>query len=574
VLECRCCRCCCCRLRAADATGARGPDPWVAALINSTTAATAAQLQLPASALRVTLEASLGSGLSVPLAPPSRQQAAVDALADFYEQVTGSSSLLVGLNMVQTPEPQHNRATDSSGSPGSKQQGSVLALATLNGAFGDLAHVLQMADIMQHRCQELFQLGAVLNISHKGTTGCSAWLSERYSPALHPQAAGQGSSTKAAAMPPAAAALKAAVPLVDDTHMQTDQAVVALPMEVRILVGLRFCLERIGCARQLGCCPAGLPGVSCRRVLEASNMQARLAVPHRVAVWAAPSCWALPPVGVSAGWACADVVSASNTHPSHTPYFSHAQVNIKLSMKLSLTGHSTDPDVLIGRARSWLSSPALDQMLQLHGLHIGAGSPAHLVTLLSAPGGIGGYKGVDEVIEVKGSNPAAADAGGSSSHHDAQPELGLSHSRSSVYSASGMSAWGRLQPHELGPLVAGPADEATLASAPHAAAGPSGSQAAGDDEIGRRTVLGAIVGAVLGSAAAGAALALFVASAARRRRAVQLQQGNSGCNTCVDAGDSTGRVSDVHATALHAVIRPALSHCSTQGHSLPLCCAK
>jgi hypothetical protein len=236
----------------------------------------------------------------------------------------------------------------------------------------------------------------------------------------------------------------------------------------------------------------------------------------------------------------------ANTHILH---FFHPQVNIKLSMKLSLTGHSTDPDALISRARSWLASPALDQMLQLHGLHIGAGSPAHLVTLLSAPGGIGGYKGVDEVIEVKGSNPAAADAGGSGSHHDAQPELGLSHSRSSVYSASGMSAWGRLQPHELGPLVAGPAEEAAQASVPHAAVGPSGSQGAGDDEIGRRTVLGGIIGAVLGSAAAGAALALLVASAARRRRAAQLQQGNSGCSTCVDAGDSAGRVSGCLATA-------------------------
>lgn len=220
-------------MHAADVTGARGPQPWVAALINSTTEATAGQLDLPASALRVTLEASLGSGLSVPLAPPSKQQAAVDALADFYEQVTGSSSLLVGLNMVQTPGPKHNSATDSSSSPGSKQQGSVLALATLNGPIGDLAHVLHMGDVMQHRCQELFQLGAVLNISEKGSSGCSAWLSQRYSPVLHPPGAGQVSSTSKAAMPAAAAALKAALPLADGDHVQIAQAVVALPMEVR-----------------------------------------------------------------------------------------------------------------------------------------------------------------------------------------------------------------------------------------------------------------------------------------------------------------------------------------------------
>jgi hypothetical protein len=210
----------------------------------------------------------------VPLAPPSKQQAAVDALADFYEQVTGSSSLLVGLNMVQTPGPKHNSATDSSSSPGSKQQGSVLALATLNGPIGDLAHVLHMGDVMQHRCQELFQLGAVLNISEKGSSGCSAWMSQRYSPVLHPPGAGQVSSTSKAAMPAAAAALKAALPLADGDHVQIAQAVVALPMEVRQNQGFRCgsCLKGMESAAapraagEGGCCTAGLPGAGVHRV--------------------------------------------------------------------------------------------------------------------------------------------------------------------------------------------------------------------------------------------------------------------------------------------------------------------
>jgi hypothetical protein len=220
------------------------------------------------------------------------------------------------------------------------------------------------------------------------------------------------------------------------------------------------------------------------------------------------------------------------------------QVNIKLSIKLSLPQHGTDPDALIGRARSWLQSAALDKILQSHGLRIGAGSPAHLVTLMSTTGS-GGIQGIDEVIEVDGSNPVAAAAAataagkGADAHHE-QPELGQGHRRSG-YAASGMSAWGRLQPNELKPLVLGHGDPSVLAAPPPDAVGPSNT-AGQDNDIGKRTVLGAIIGAVLGSAALGAALAVVVAAAVRRRR---MQQGGAagGCSAGDDGGSRIGRVS-------------------------------
>lgn len=236
---------CCCCCAHADITGAQGPEPWVAALVNSTTKATAHQLGVPASALHVALESSLGSGLSVPMAPPNRQQAAVDALAEFYERATGSTSLLVGLNMVQTTglkphSPRNSNSTTSSkrlaaSSSGAGSAATVLALATLNSPLGDLADVLHLADTMQHRCQELFLQGAVLDLSSSSSASnatCAAWLANWYLPVLHAQ--GAGKDGKAAAMPAAAAALKAAAARPDssDTDVRPHQAVVALPMQV------------------------------------------------------------------------------------------------------------------------------------------------------------------------------------------------------------------------------------------------------------------------------------------------------------------------------------------------------
>lgn len=216
------------------------------------------------------------------------------------------------------------------------------------------------------------------------------------------------------------------------------------------------------------------------------------------------------------------------------------QVNIKLSIQLSLSQQgAADPDALIGRARTWLQSPALDSILHQHGLRIGAGSPAHLITLMSTTGGAGALQGVDEVIMTSSEmqdGSAAAAAAGTGSQHPTQAELGQGqkHSSSAVgYSGSSMSAWGRLQPHELKPLVLGQHDADVLAQAQQAA--DSGSGLAGrDDEIARRTVLGAIIGAVLGSAALGGAAALAGAGLLRRRRAVQVQA--HGCNTCKEQG--------------------------------------
>lgn len=219
------------------------------------------------------------------------------------------------------------------------------------------------------------------------------------------------------------------------------------------------------------------------------------------------------------------------------------QVNIKLSIQLSLPQQgAADLDALIGHARTWLQSPALDSILHQHGLRIGAGSPAHLVTLMPTTGRAGALQGVDEVImtspEMQDSSgpAAAAAAAGAGSQHPTQTELGQGQKHSSSaagYSGSGMSAWGRLQPHKLKPLVLGQQDVDVLAQTQQAA--DSGSGLAGrDDEIAKRTVLGAIIGAVLGSAALGGAAALAGAGVLRRRRAVQVQA--QGCDTCKEQG--------------------------------------
>lgn len=223
-------------------------------------------------------------------------------------------------------------------------------------------------------------------------------------------------------------------------------------------------------------------------------------------------------------------------------------MNIKLSVQLSLYQQGAqDQDALIGRARTWLQSAALDSILHQHGLRVGAGSPAHLVTLMSSPGGTGALQGVDEVImtspEVQdGSGPAATAAtaaASADSQHPPQAELsqqGQKHYSSTAgYSKSGMSAWGRLQPHELKPIVLGHHDADVLAQAQQAAHSGSGPADHGrEDEVAKRTVLGAVIGAVLGSAALGAAAVLAGAGLLRRRRAVQVQA--QGCNTCKEQG--------------------------------------
>jgi hypothetical protein len=155
-------------------------------------------------------------------------------LAEFFEETTGTTGLLVGLNIVPTAGAAAGHAnTTNTGldqsSAGSTAAGTVLALATLNGPIGDLAHVLRMADMQEHRCPELFQLGAVLPLSapgslqRKSSTPCAAWLSDWYMPLLR-------LDVKPPSLPPGAAALQAARP--PDVVPQY-QAGIALPLEVR-----------------------------------------------------------------------------------------------------------------------------------------------------------------------------------------------------------------------------------------------------------------------------------------------------------------------------------------------------
>lgn len=227
-----------------------GPEAWVAALINSTAAAAADQLKVPMSLLRVTIESSLGAGLNVPLAPAARQQAAVDALAEFFEETTGAGALLVGLNMIPTATAAQAAASNSANtssaqdsmgsSPGSSA--TVLALATVNGPLGDLAHALHMAHNMELRCHELFQQDAVLNLTTSdspyrktSSSSCAAWLSDWYLPVLqHPGDLQPG--VKAASLPPGAAALQRAQPPASLRSSTVYQATVAMPLEVRSLM--------------------------------------------------------------------------------------------------------------------------------------------------------------------------------------------------------------------------------------------------------------------------------------------------------------------------------------------------
>lgn len=251
-------------------------------MVDSMTAATAQQLQVPRSLVKVTLESSLGSGLNVPPAAPNRQQAAVDALAEFFEETTGSFSLLVGLNMVsnQASEVQSNTSSSpkdgtSSSAHSTAGAGTILALATLNGVVGDLAHILHMADTMQRRCPELFQQGAVLNMSAPGSpvrkhsSSCTAWLSDWYMPVLRPDTELKAKPRASALLPGAAAALRSAdranTSALDrgssaagaDT---TYPATVALPLEVRSK-HCRLDLARTWSAacdaahRSMACCP-------------------------------------------------------------------------------------------------------------------------------------------------------------------------------------------------------------------------------------------------------------------------------------------------------------------------------
>lgn len=252
------------------------------------------------------------------------------------------------------------------------------------------------------------------------------------------------------------------------------------------------------------------------------------------------------------------------------------QVNIKLSVKLALTQLTTDPEVLMGRAREWLQSAALVAVLQQHGLNIGAGSPAHLVTLMSAAsassGGGGGWVGdgryskKDAAYQAVGDHhgdgnsvatalPEGSD-GSNDAHHKPQAELGMQDGSSS--SSGTIAAWGRLQPppHELNPVVIGghhaaegaglstpSAHHSTTATAAVGAAGGAHHYpAADDDEIARRTVLGAIVGAVVGSALVGAAFAVMLVrlSGWRKRRLAASGSCGGGCEDGGADGGSNG----------------------------------
>jgi len=199
------------------------------------------------------------------------------------------------------------------------------------------------------------------------------------------------------------------------------------------------------------------------------------------------------------------------------------QVNIKLSIKLSLPPHAADPETLISGARAWLQSAALDQMLQQHGLHIGAGSPAHLVTLMSTPVAAGRQRGVADVSEDDGSSDSDVP-------QHPQAEMGLAHRPS----ASSMGVWGRLQPQELQHLIPG------TDPAKHQPGPGTGPHKTDDGDVSRRTVQGAIAGAVLGSAGVGAGLAMAVVVLLRKRRAGQGPGGVAGRDCCSASADGEG----------------------------------
>lgn len=215
-------------LRTIKSGPSASPAAWVAHVVNSTAAATSQQLGVDQSALTVSLEASLGSGIKVPAVPTSRTQAAVAALADFFEEAAGTTALLVGLTLLpRTPAAHSSNSTSVRSAAGSDS--GLLALATLNGPFGDLAHAIGMADALQS-CPELFRLGTVLELSAPGgkaSTACAARLSDKYMPVVTGK--GHQQEAKAPAIPPGAAALwSAEKPFAGGLH----KASTALPLEV------------------------------------------------------------------------------------------------------------------------------------------------------------------------------------------------------------------------------------------------------------------------------------------------------------------------------------------------------
>lgn len=211
------------------------PADWVAHVVNSTASATAQQLRVDQSVLTVSFEASLGSGINLPAVPGSRTQAAVAALADFFEETADTTALLVGLTLLpRTPATHTSNSTSVRSTAGSDS--GLLALATLNGPFGDLAHAIDMADELQC-CPELFRLGAVLELSgNNASTACAARLSNKYMPVVTGK--GHQQEAKAPAMPPGAAALRSAEkPFAGGPH----KASIALPLEVsKAVSGIRI----------------------------------------------------------------------------------------------------------------------------------------------------------------------------------------------------------------------------------------------------------------------------------------------------------------------------------------------
>lgn len=196
-------------------------------------------------------EGSLGAGLVMPTAVPPLQPAASNALASFLEELAGSSDVLVGLNIVPQPTPSYRQAHTSPGSAAqaaaaagahfsnnsmvnginstsnntsnssgimtanNTSSGTLLALATLSSALGDLGQALRMAGGIQQRCQRLLTRGAAFNLLDTGssttaagnstfraaniTTDCGARLAAYYLPMLLRQS-GAGNATGAMGM--------------------------------------------------------------------------------------------------------------------------------------------------------------------------------------------------------------------------------------------------------------------------------------------------------------------------------------------------------------------------------------
>jgi hypothetical protein len=221
---------------------------------------------------------------------------------------------------------------------------------------------------------------------------------------------------------------------------------------------------------------------------------------------------------------------------------------MKLSIKLSLPQHGADTNTLLSRARQWLQSPALSTMLQQHGLNTANGSPGHLVTLMSA-------LEVESSITVDAATPSSGSSSTSAAHHTAQHELGVAYWRNRAQPVAappepaGTRPWGHLQQQQQPLVLDHPQGSAALSTTQHAHRA-GGAQADEQDEVAKQTVLGAIVGAVLGSAAVGAGLAMAVVVAVRRKRTKQA--GPPGCSiACEDGSDRHGRVSSACVSGHH-----------------------